>query len=66
VVRTWRGLTQAQLAERAGTHRTTIVRLESGTCGGTIATLLRVAAALQVPPEDLLVCLVRSAAEPDG
>src|ERR1700749_4383230 len=42
---TWRklrGLTQAQLADRAGVSRDTLSRLESGTGGVGLETLLRV------------------------
>lgn len=50
-VATWRklrGLTQAQLADRAGVSRDTIVRLERGDGGVGIETLLRVLRALGV------------------
>ncbi len=46
---TWRklrGLTQAQLADRAGVSRDTLSRLESGTGGVGLETLLRVLRAL--------------------
>lgn len=46
---TWRklrGLTQAQLADRAGISRDTLTRLESGTGGVGLETLLRVLRAL--------------------
>jgi transcriptional regulator with XRE-family HTH domain len=42
---TWRklrGLTQAQLADRAGVSRDTVSRLESGEGGVSLETLLRV------------------------
>lgn len=48
---TWRklrGLTQAQLADRAGVSRDTIVRLERGDGGVGIETLLRVLRALGI------------------
>jgi DNA-binding XRE family transcriptional regulator len=48
-VETWRklrGLTQTQLADRAGVGRRTIIRLESGDGGVTIENLLRVLRAL--------------------
>ena len=41
-----RGLTQTQLADRAGVGRRTIARLESGDGGVTIENLLRVLRAL--------------------
>jgi transcriptional regulator with XRE-family HTH domain len=37
-----RGLTQAQLADRAGVHRDTISRLERGDGGVSLETVLRV------------------------
>ncbi len=46
---TWRklrGLTQAQLADRAGVSRDTLTRLESGAGGVGLETLLRVLRAL--------------------
>lgn len=46
---TWRklrGLTQAQLADRAGVSRDTLTRLESGNGGVGLETLLRVLRAL--------------------
>lgn len=46
---TWRklrGLTQAQLADRAGISRDTLTRLEGGTGGVGLETLLRVLRAL--------------------
>jgi transcriptional regulator with XRE-family HTH domain len=46
---TWRklrGLTQAQLADRAGVSRDTLTRLESGTGGVGLETVLRVLRAL--------------------
>jgi len=43
-----RGLTQAQLADRAGVHRDTISRLEHGDGGVSTETLLRVLRGLGV------------------
>ncbi len=37
-----RGLTQSQLAERAGVNRKVVMRLESGEGGVTVESLLRV------------------------
>jgi len=48
-VETWRklrGLTQAQLADRSGIHRETVVRLERGDGGVSLENLLRVLRAL--------------------
>ncbi|WP_037600657.1 helix-turn-helix domain-containing protein [Streptacidiphilus rugosus] len=49
VVRNWRvakGITQAELAQRAGTGQATISRIESGKLIPTLPVLERVAAAL--------------------
>lgn len=43
-----RRLTQDQLAERAGLHRTYIGHLERGRCSPTLATLERLARALDL------------------
>ncbi len=48
------GLTQQQLAKRAGVPRPTWANLESGSANPTIAVLVKVAAALQVSVEELL------------
>lgn len=48
-ISSWRklsGLTQAQLADRSGISRDTMTRLESGTGGISLETLLRVLRAL--------------------
>lgn len=44
------GLTQTQLAERAGIARTLLVEIEAGTRNLTPANLLKVAEALNCPP----------------
>jgi transcriptional regulator with XRE-family HTH domain len=49
-----RGLTQQQAARLAGVPRPTWATLESGSANPTLAVLLRVAAALQVPLEELI------------
>jgi DNA-binding XRE family transcriptional regulator len=46
-------LTQADLAERAGVARTTIVRLEQGDPNVLPTTLRKLARALRVKPTDL-------------
>jgi transcriptional regulator with XRE-family HTH domain len=48
VWRKLRGLTQAQLADRAGVSRDTLVRLEGGDGGVSVEKLLRVLRALGV------------------
>jgi transcriptional regulator with XRE-family HTH domain len=48
VLREGRGLTQAQLAERAGIEPRSIQRVEAGQTG-SLGTLVRLAAALDVP-----------------
>lgn len=47
-------LTQSQLARLAGVPRTTITLFESGSANPSVASLLRVGAALQVSIEELL------------
>lgn len=50
-VGTWRrlqGLTQAQVAERAGVSRGAVVRVEAGQPGATMDTFLRVLGALHI------------------
>lgn len=47
-------LTQAELAERAGVARTTIVRLEAGNPNVNPSTLRKLARALHVKPGDLV------------
>lgn len=44
------GLTQTQLADRAGLSRTLVVEVEAGTRNLTTANLLKVAEALNCPP----------------
>jgi transcriptional regulator with XRE-family HTH domain len=48
VWRKLRGLTQAQLADRAGVGRATLARLESGEGGATLESLLRVLRSLGI------------------
>ena len=55
-----RGWSQFGLAARAGVHKATILRLESGAYTSTIATLARVAAALEM---DLAIDLTPRVAE---
>jgi transcriptional regulator with XRE-family HTH domain len=49
-----RGLTQSQMAKLSGLPRATWANLESGSANPTLAVLFGVAAALQVPIEELL------------
>src|SRR5215813_2982883 len=49
-----RNLTQEQLARLSGVPRPTWSNLESGTANPTVAVLAKVAAALQVPVEELI------------
>lgn len=52
--RTNAGLTQEQLAERAGLHPVTISTLERATRAASVPTLIRLAAALAVDPSELV------------
>lgn len=52
--RTALGLSQEQLAERAGVHRTYVGMLERGEKNVTIYNIERIAVALDVEPADLL------------
>ena len=54
ILREARGLTQAQLARRAGIPRPTWSNLESGAANPTLQVLVKVASALQVTLEELL------------
>lgn len=49
-----RAVTQEQLAKAAGVPRPTIASLESGSGNPTISVLMKVAAGLQVPVEELI------------
>ena len=53
-IRNRRDLTQQQLAERAGVHRITIVKLESGKLRPGVDLLEALAGALSVDVADLL------------
>jgi DNA-binding XRE family transcriptional regulator len=46
LIRLEQGLTQAQLAKRAGLHQTAIARVESGKANPTLETLIKLARAL--------------------
>ena len=47
-------MTQAELAEKSGLVRSTIIRLENGEDAPYARTVRRLAHALRVPPEDLV------------
>ena len=49
VYREWRGLTQAELARKAGLHRAQVHDIESGKRRGSVDTLKKIAEALRVP-----------------
>ena len=53
VIREWRGLTQAELARRAGLHRVQLHDIETGKSRGSVDTLLAIAGALDVPLDDI-------------
>jgi transcriptional regulator with XRE-family HTH domain len=48
------GLTQEQVAERSGVHPTEVSRIEAGKRDPQVSTLRKLAAALEVPPGELL------------
>ncbi|TPE47903.1 helix-turn-helix transcriptional regulator [Amaricoccus solimangrovi] len=54
VLREWRGLSAAELARRAGLHRVQIHDIESGKRNGSVATMKRIAQALDVPLDDVV------------
>lgn len=54
LVRERRALTQQELAEKAGVHRITIARIETGVDEPRPPTTRKLAAALEVEPEDLM------------
>jgi transcriptional regulator with XRE-family HTH domain len=53
-IRERRALSQAELAERSGVARATIVSIESGRAGAQYGTIRKIAEALGVEPEELL------------
>jgi len=54
VIREWRGLTQAELARRAGLHRVQLHDIETGKSRGSVDTLKAVAVALEVGMDDVV------------
>lgn len=57
------GISQEQLAERAGVHRTYIGMLERSEKNATLYSIERLAMALEVMPSDLLIDSARELAE---
>ncbi len=49
-----RGLTQEQVAARCGVHATEVSRIEGGRRDPKVSTVERLAAAVEVPPDELL------------
>jgi DNA-binding XRE family transcriptional regulator len=54
VIREWRGLTQAELARRAGLHRVQVHDVETGKSRGSVDTLKAIADALEVGMDDVV------------
>jgi transcriptional regulator with XRE-family HTH domain len=48
-IRFGKGLSQVALAEAAGVGRSTVIRVESGTCAPTLRTMKAIASALTEP-----------------
>ena len=55
VIREWRGIASAELARRAGVNRVQVHEIETGKKHGSARTLKRLADALGVPLDDLVV-----------
>lgn len=53
-VRTTHSLSQEQLAEKSGLHRTYVSQLERGLKSPSLSTLFRLAAAFGIPPHQLI------------
>jgi DNA-binding XRE family transcriptional regulator len=54
VIRDWRGMRAADLARASGIHKVVIHNIEAGKSRGSVASLIRIAAALHVTVDDLL------------
>jgi DNA-binding XRE family transcriptional regulator len=54
VIRDWRGMRAADLARASGLHKVVIHNIEAGKSRGSVASLIRIAAALDVTVDDLL------------
>lgn len=52
-IRMERGMTQQQLADLCGRHRTFIISIEKGRQNASALTLIRIASALRVLPSEL-------------
>jgi ribosome-binding protein aMBF1 (putative translation factor) len=65
-IREERGLTQQQLAERAGLKQPRIAEIERSDANPTLLTISRIAAALSVTPDRLLVDIDRKPAAADA
>ncbi len=58
-IRSRRGLSQQQLADKSGYHRTYVGLLERGQKSPSLRTLFNIAETLQVRPSDILVSVER-------
>ena len=54
VIREWRGLTQAELAQRADLHRVQLHDIETGKSRCSVETMKAIAVALDVPLDDVV------------
>jgi mRNA interferase RelE/StbE len=54
VFREWRGLTQSALAEKSGVNRVQITNIEAGIKSGSVATLKKLADALNITLDDMI------------
>jgi len=59
-IRLERGMTQQQLADLSGMHRTFLISIEKGRQNASALTLIRLASALHVTPADLFRGFSRS------
>lgn len=58
------GLSQEELAARASLHRTEIGKLEKGERIARVDTVVQLAGAMAIPPEDLIVGIYWTPVEP--
>lgn len=54
--RQYRGLSQTELAVRAGISQSYLSEIENGTKGLTVALLYKIASVLEICPKKLLIC----------